>query len=153
MAQPTPEHKRLAETVGKWNVKCEFFMGPDQKMEMDATDTAHMLGNFWLICDFKGDMMGMPFEGRATTGFNPATGKWVSTWIDTMTPYLYSFEGVEEGAVRTFHGPGPHPHDGSMVEYRTREEAKSDGSRVFEMFCIPNDGPEFQMFRHTYTRA
>jgi len=91
-------------------------------------------------------------EGRATVGFNPTTGKWVSTWIDSMSPYFFHFEGEspDGGKTLAFRGKGPHPETGELVDYRSQESATPDG-RVFEMFLGTPDG-EVQILRYTYSR-
>ena len=42
-------------------------------------------------------MMGAPFVGRATLGYEPHTGKYVSTWIDSMSPVLFMLTRQAEG--------------------------------------------------------
>lgn len=150
--EPSPEHRILAEQVGTWNVACEYFQGPGQTYETQAVEEVSTLGGFWIEGRFKAEMMGMPFEGRATLGFNPTSGKYVSTWIDTLTPYLFVFEGERSDNVIEFSGNGPNPGSGEIVPYRTREEHRADGTRVFEMWC-GSGSDEFQVFRYTYSRA
>ena len=45
-----------------------------------------------------GGMMGMPFQGRATLGYDPKREIYESTWIDTMNPHLYVFRGRKNDA-------------------------------------------------------
>lgn len=156
MPQPTAEHERLAEHVGVWDVECEFFMGPEQPpMRVQARETVEMLGGFWTLGRFESEMFGAPYQGRATVGYDPTQGKYVSTWVDTMTPMLYSFSGEFDaaGKLLEMRGEGPDCQSGGMASYRTTEEHVSPDERVFEMFMTPAGGPEMKLFRHRYSRA
>ena len=71
----------------KWSI---FMPGapPDSKAVMTTT---MVLGGRYSHSMFKGTWGGMPFEGVATLGYNNATGKFESTWMDNMgtgTMYL-----------------------------------------------------------------
>jgi hypothetical protein len=149
MPQPGPEHKRLEEHVGKWDVDCTFFMGPDQPpMQVKARDTIEMFGPFFTSSCFEAEMFGQPYKGRATLGYDPEQGTYVSTWYDSMTPVLYSFTGSFDasGKVLELRGEGHDCMSKGPATYRTTEEHKGDGSRVFEMFMTPQGGPEIKLF-------
>ncbi len=153
--QPTPQHAQLQGLVGRWNMKCEFFMGGGEPMLVDAVEELSMLGPFWLTGTFEADMMGMPFSGRSSIGFNPVTQRWQSIWVDSMLPFHFHLEGEVDAdpSIIGMAGKGPMPDSGTMVDYRSREKTNSDGSRVFEMWCSGLDGKEFQVMRYTCTRA
>jgi hypothetical protein len=154
--QPTLEHKKLAEHVGTWKVACSFYMDPSQPpMQVEARETVEMFGPFWTISLFEADMFGAPFKGRATLGFEPKAGRYVSTWFDTMTPSLYHFTGTFDasGKVLEMSGEGIDCSTDRMTTYRTTEEHKSPDERVFEMFMTMPDGSEFKLFTHVYTRV
>jgi hypothetical protein len=156
MPRPGPEHARLGEHVGEWDVDCTFFMGPDQPpMPVKAKETVEMFGAFFTTGRFRAEMFGSPFEGRATLGYDPVAGRYVSTWCDTMTPFLYTFTGGFDasGKVLAMSGDGVDCSTGGPATYRTTEEHRPDGSRVFEMFMTPRGGSEMKLFTHVYTRA
>lgn len=156
MPQPTAEHSRIAESVGVWNVECEFNMAPGQPpMRVDARETVQALGPFWTVSRFESDMFGSPYVGSATVGFDPARGKYVSTWIDSMAPAMYSFEGTVDagGKLLEMHGEGPDCMGGGIAKYRTTERRVSRDERVFEMFMTSPGAPEMKLFRHIYRRA
>lgn len=153
--QPTAEHERIAESAGVWNVACKFYMDPSQPpMEVEAKETVETFGPFFVTSLFESEMFGAPFQGRATLGYDPTLGKWVSTWIDTMTPATYHFTGGWNGKVLEMSGTGwDCTTNDRQATYRTTEEHKDDGSRVFEMFMEMADGGEIKLFTHVYTRA
>lgn len=156
MPQPTAEHERLKEHCGEWEVDCTFYMDPSQPpMKVQGKDTVEMFGSFWTLSHFRAEMFGAPFEGRATLGYDPALGKYVSTWCDTMTPSLYRFTGQLDasGKVLEMSGEGVDCMSGGMTTYRTTEEYKSPDERVMEMFMNMQDGQEVKLFTHVYSRV
>lgn len=154
--QPTTEHEALRRNAGQWKVECEFIMEPGQPpMKVQATDTVEAFGPFWVQGTFRADMFGAPYQGRATLGYEPSTGEYHSTWIDSMSPSLFHFTGRmdESGKVLEMRGRGLDCSSKRMTDYRTREERISDDERVFEMFMVAPDGSEVKMFTHHYRRA
>jgi len=155
MPKPGPEHALLKKHVGVWDVDCTYFMGPDQPpMKTRAKETVEMLGEFFTVGRFVANMMGAPFSGIVQMGYDTARRKWVASWIDTMTPYYFLFEGEFDasGKVMTMSGLGGDVMTGGMIRYRTTEEALESGQRRFEMFRETPDG-EAKMFSYIYTRA
>jgi hypothetical protein len=154
--QPTTEHKALEEHVGTWNVDCSFYMDPSQPpMEVQATEKVEMFGGFWTTSLFESEMFGQPFQGRATLGYDPNAGEYVSTWVDTMSPTLFKFTGKFDasGKVLEMSGEGYDCMTQAMTTYRTTEEHLGPDERVFEMFMKMPDGNEMKLFTHRYTRA
>ena len=155
MPEPTAEHGALMETVGTWNVDCTYFMGPGEELKVQATETVEAVGGFWTVSLFQSEMMGAPFTGRCTMGFNPKSGKWIGTWIDSMMPHMYVMEGEydAEGKVLTLLSDGPAPGSGDLTQYRSMVERLDDGNRRFEMFVTLPDVGEVKMFTYVYSRA
>ena len=59
-----------------------------QKKTVEFPDTSR------LKILFAGDMMGSPFSGIGLNGYDNNTGKYVSTWMDTMSTAILYFEGT-----------------------------------------------------------
>jgi len=155
MPQPTAEHKKLNEHVGNWEVDCTFYMDPSQPpMKTKAKETVKMFGNFFTTSHFECDMFGSPFQGSATLGYDPAIGKYVSTWIDSMSPSLFYLSGNfdKTGKTLSMTGEGPDCMGGGMANFRTSETHKDKDNRVFEMFMTPKGGKEVKLFTHVYKR-
>ena len=69
-AKPGPEHKMLADMAGKYKTTNKFWHAPNTKPE-EATGTSTMkmiMGGRWLQQEFKGKVMGKPFEGMGMVG-------------------------------------------------------------------------------------
>jgi hypothetical protein len=150
MPQPGPEHELLKKDVGTWDATVEMTMAPGAAPTVSkGTEVVTMLGGFWQLSEFKSELMGQPFEGRGTVGFDPAKKKYVGTWVDTMTPGYATVEGTYDAATKTLtatmDGPGP---TGERVQMKETTEWKADGTRVFTMHG-PDGGV---MMRITYKR-
>lgn len=154
MPQPTAEHKLLKEHAGTWKVACTFYMEPGQPpMESTAKETVEMVGEFWTLSKFENQMMGMPFTGRATLGYEPHSKQFVSTWVDSMAPVLCVLKGTQKGDTLTMHGEFWSCMTNSVLKHRTTEKTISKNERVFEMFCTMPDGTEIKMMTNHYKRA
>lgn len=156
MPQPTPEHARLESGLGRWNVKCTYFMDPSQPpMVCDAVETVEPVGPFWTVSLFESEFMGMPFRGRSTLGYDPQKKKWVGTWVDSMSPSMFVMEGGYDaaGKVLTMHCRGPHMATGEMVDFRCVTTHTGPETHEFDMYMTDPQHGEVQMFRHEYSRA
>jgi hypothetical protein len=94
LPQPTKAHQMMAREAGVWDAKVQMWPAPGAPaVESTATETCEMLGDFWMTARFEGDMGGVPFAGLSQTGFDPESGDYIGTWIDTMVPQLTSMRG------------------------------------------------------------
>jgi hypothetical protein len=146
--KPGPEHELLKKFAGDWDCTVSF-----QGQESKATAKSRMiLGGFWMVEDFKGEFFGAPFAGRGTTGYDPAKKKYVSTWIDSMTPTLLLMEGNFDKDHKTFRetGEGGGP-DGKKQKMKNVYEFKDDNTIVFTMYMVA-DGKDQEAFKITYHR-
>jgi hypothetical protein len=152
--EPGPEHKKLATRVGTWDAVLET-TGPDgQTSKSKGVATMTMAcGGLWLVEDFHGDFGGMKFHGHGLTGYDPAKGKYVGTWVDSMTPMLMLVEGSfdKDGKVMTSTSMMP-GEDGKPVKTRMVSTSKDANTTVFEMFVPGPDGKEQKAMTITYTR-
>ena len=151
MPQPGPEHEMLKKDVGTWDATVEMFMAPGAPPSVSkGTETVTMMGGFWQLAEFKSEMMGQPFEGRGTTGYDPAKKKYVGTWVDTMTPGYYTSEATYDAATKTLTGfmEGPDP-SGQVTKTKETTVWKDADTRVFTMYAP--DGQTVGM-RITYKR-
>jgi hypothetical protein len=152
--KPGVEHQRLTAQSGVWDARIQT-LGEDGKM-VECKGVSRVKagpGGLWVIDEFEADMMGAPFAGHGTTGFDPATGKHVGTWIDSWSPTVMHLEGSVDktGKVLTMTGMGPGP-DGKPVLHTMVTTAKDDGSRVFEMSTPGPDGKPTVVMTIVYTR-
>ena len=154
MPKPGPEHAVLKDQAGVWDATVESFMAPGQPPVLSkGTETGAMVGDFWLVSDFKTEMMGTPFNGRGTMGYDPARKKYVSSWIDSMTPTLSLGESDYDPATRTFTGwLDGLDYAGQPTKIKAVTVWKDPATRVFTMSLKGPDGKDMTAMRITYTR-
>lgn len=156
MPKPGPQHQKLAASAGTWDAVVEM-AGPDgtPSTSKAVSEMKMALGGFWLVDDFTGEMMGAPFHGHGMTGYDPIKGKYVSTWVDSMSPFLMVLEGDFDasGKVLTMTGMGI-GMDGKPAKHRMVSTHKDANTTLFEMFVAGSgaDQKEQKMLTITYTR-
>jgi hypothetical protein len=154
---PTAQHKLLSKDVGTWDASIKLWMGGpnSEPTESKGVETNTMLGGFWLVGAFKGDIGGQPFEGRGQVGYDTNKKKYVTTWIDTMSSEVMLLEGDldEKTHILTMTGKGTGP-DGKPYEAKEVSEHKGDDTRVFTMYMKSDqtNGEMAKMMEITYTR-
>lgn len=153
--QPGPEHKKLASSAGTWTAAIEM-MGDDGKPVVSTGKSVLKVGpgGLWVIDEFEATIMGGPFAGHGVTGYDPAKGKYVGTWIDSWSTSVMALEGSYDkaGKVLTMTGTAPGP-DGAPVLHKMVTTDKDANTRVFEMFLPGPDGNEMKVMTITYTRV
>lgn len=145
---PGEPHKMLAAEEGTWKNEMTFWMGADGEATK-ASSTAEIkmiLGGRYQETNYKGDVMGMPFEGKATTAYDNATKEVVSTWIDNMGTGMMVLRGTYDDAAKAINSTG------TMVDPMTGKERKvrevytivDDNTRKMEMFETVAGGEEYK---------
>lgn len=145
---PGEMHKMMAAEEGKWNNEMTFWMGAGGE-PTKATSTAEIkmiLGGRYQETNYKGEMMGMPFEGKSTLAFDNNTKEFIATWIDNMGTGMMVTRGSYDDASKTTTSTG------TMVDPMTGKERKireiytivDDNTRKMEMFETAAGGKEYK---------
>lgn len=93
MPMPTDHHRMLHDAVGEWTGTLTMTMPGMPNEPMACSESVSKFGEFWITTEFRSDFMGMPYRGRAVQGYDVQRGKYVGTWIDTMSGFLNIMEG------------------------------------------------------------
>jgi hypothetical protein len=152
---PGAPHASLAATAGTYEAKLKSWQEPGgPAMEETGTAARTMtLDGRVLVEDFKGTMMGMPFTGHGMTGYDNVSGKYWSTWIDSMSTGLMLSEGTcDANRACTFTGSWNDAIKKAPVKSRTISRWTSPTTEVFEMYAPGKDGKEMKMMEITYTK-
>ena len=151
MAAPGPEHLKMKELEGTWDATVK--MGPTDPGSKGKSVYKMDLGGLWMLSDFDGTFAGMPFHGKGIDGYDPATKKYTSIWIDSMTAAPLVSEGTydKDGKALRFAGKGVGP-DGKPVEFRMVNELKDANHMTFTMNMVGPDGKEMNVLTIEYTR-
>ncbi len=149
-----PEHAVLKEDVGTWDASIEVMMpgAPATPPAKGVETNALSCNGLCLATDFKGEVMGAPFEGHGVTTWDAARKKYVGGWSDSMSPGLALTESTWDAAKKTMNGTMDAPDgNGGTVRMRSTVEYTA-GKRVFSMFMTGPDGKEMPTMRITYTK-
>jgi hypothetical protein len=154
--QPTAEHKILAADEGTWDATIKSFMaGPDAEPSVSkGTEVNTILaGGLWMVSAFEGEFAGAKFEGRGQFGYDPVKGKYVGTWVDSMSPTISMLEGSYDAKTRTmtYAGEGIDPESKAKYMQKMVTTTKEDGSRVFTLY-MKFDKDEVKFMEITYRK-
>jgi hypothetical protein len=148
-------HSLIHRKKGAWKVNCCYFMGGDANpIEVEGTETGTMLGQLWCNSHFEADMMGSLISGNGSLGYDPVKKKYIFTWNDSTTPFLYFFEGDfdSETNILDLSGENYDPVRECSALYRSRIEFKGENEHVVELSIdVPEDLP-MKVLRYHYTR-
>jgi hypothetical protein len=135
---PGPEHAMLAKWAGNWKAETKMWMAPDAKPETSTAQVTNkmLMGGRYQQSNWKGEMMGGPFEGTSTTAYDKAKKKWVSTWIDSWSTGMMQMEGDWDEANKTITYTGQMlcPANGKMCEMKEKFTIVDDNTQTMEMW-------------------
>jgi hypothetical protein len=155
LATPGEPHKQLASLAGSWTTKTKEWMEPG-KPPTESTGTAEMktlLDGRFLQQEFTGDMMGHPYSGIGTTGYDNLRKRYVSTWIDSMGTGVFVMEGTAGPDGKTITLKGQHAElGGGQMSHRAVWKLVDANTQTFEMYGTHKGGKEMKMMEITYTR-
>jgi len=152
---PSDIHKMMAKATGDWKFASKMWMDPTMDpMSSDGTAKFAMIyGGRYQECKVSGSMMGMPFEGTALTGYNNATKKFFTTWIDNMGTGIMMLEGTADAAgVVTMTGSMFDPMSGKNCTMRETWQMDGDNKMTMVMYSTKEGESEKKDMEIVYTR-
>ncbi|MBE7171563.1 MAG: DUF1579 domain-containing protein [Williamsia sp.] len=135
---PGKEQAMLAKANGSWKAETTMWMSPDApptKATGMVTNKMIMGGRYQQMT-FKGNMMGAPFEGISTTGYDMARKVWTSSWIDNMSTGIINMDGSWDEATKTvtYTGKMLCPANGKMCDMKQVMKIVDDNTQLMEMY-------------------
>ena len=121
IGQTGDHHDWMNFMAGKWTTAGKYWMAP----EAPPTPFEGRAENDWILAKhfvrskYAGQIMGMPYEGEGTLGYNNATEKFQNIWIDNMSTAVGSARRAR------------HDQEGERGRVRLLElhdEARAEGS-------------------------
>jgi hypothetical protein len=96
-----------------------------------------MLDGRYVHSVWKGDFMGMPFEGHGMDGYDNVAKTFVGTWIDNMgTGIMYSTGSCDDSTnICTFIGDSFDPMSGQKMTFKSVSSWSDDNTYKLEMFA------------------
>lgn len=143
----------IKKSVGVWDATMHMGGEAGGGGEATGVETAELLGDLWVLSKFEMDFGGMPFQGHGVMGYDPNKKMFVSTWVDSMQPFISMMEGTtdESGRISTMLGEWP-DQGGTMQKWKSTSEWMDDDHRTFKMFMGDKDGEFNEMMSIDYSR-
>ena len=156
-ATPGEPHKMLARSNGTWIGAVTMWMAPDST---PSTSTMTMVNKMvmdgrYQVSEAKGNMMGAPFNGMSTTGYDNHKKVFMSTWIDNMGTGVMKLEGPWDEATKstTLTGKMIDPMTGRECEFKEVYKIIDDNNQLMEMYGPdPKTGKQFKTMEIKLTR-
>jgi len=163
LAQPGPEHKRLAGVVGTWSYTVKYWFSPDAPPNV-STGTAvarEVMSGRYFITEHTGKMQ-MPgadgkmleteFKGMSVEGFDNVKKKFVSSWIDNMGTGIMNSEGTYDADSKTLTYRSEYePMPGMKTKVRETVKIADKDHHTFEFF-EDRGGTEVKTMEIQYVR-
>lgn len=153
LPKPGPEFDVFKADVGTWDVKIKTWEGPGEPTVTKGVETSRMLGGFWLLADFQGEMMGLDFQGHGVYSYDEEKKQYVGTWIDSLSAKKMDMIGKHDKANKTisYEGVAPGP-DGTPTKHVIATKYSNDGTRVMTMH-MQSGSTMVKVFEMHYTKA
>lgn len=149
-------HAHLKPMAGRFDAVAKFYMDPSHPTESKGVSENEMvLGGRFLEQRYKGDFMGMPFEGRGLTGYNNLKQKYTAIWVDNTYTGVMTSEGTctDGGKTMNFESNFDDPMTGKPKKSRAVIKIESNDKHSYEAHEVGEDGKEHKVMEITYTRA
>lgn len=135
---PGAMHKWMQKTNGTWEGEVTQWMdpkAPPTKSKAITVQTSALGGRF-VVGKYTGTMMGQPFEGMSTMGYDNAKKMFVSTWMDNVSTGIVHMNGTYDEVTKTLNLKG----------YQTDPSTGKDSDIREEMTMIDNDSYSMTMY-------
>jgi len=153
LPKPGPEFDILKADVGTWDVEIKTCAGPGEPTVSKGKESNRMLGGFWLIVDFQGNMMGMDFKGHGVYSYDVRKKHYIGSWVDSMSSNKMDVVGRYDKVNKTFTYEGMAPSmDGQPAKHVLTTKYAEDGTRVLTLHIQAGEDMR-KFFEMTYTKA
>jgi hypothetical protein len=153
MAEPQAEHHWLQRLAGEWTFEGEAFMGPGEPAQtMRGAITARPFGRLWLMIEDRGDPADRePRPNMYTLGYDTQNERFVGTFIDSGSTYMWAYRGSLARDVLTLESEGPSMTGPGTTAYRDVIEVVSDDHYVLRSL-LPGENGQWREFMALHYR-
>lgn len=155
-AAPQKGHQWLQQFVGDWVAESKATMVPGQpEIESKGTMKARSLGGIWIINELNAQMEGAEMTGIQTIGYDPATKKYIGTWVDSMTSHMWIYKGTLDASGKkiTLEADGPNfMSPEKTTKFRDEYEFKTADQIIVTSSMLGEDGKWSTFMTGTMTR-
>ncbi len=163
IAQSTPpgtsrasDQEWLKQLVGEWDIEFKIHMQPEQRPTAAVgTDSVRALGDHWIIAETKTTMMGLPYSGVLSLGYDSQKKHFHGTWVDSFGGNLWVYTGTlnDERDTLTLETEGPNLQDPSRsARYKEVIQITCEDSRTFTSSTEAEDGTWTKIVTIKYSR-
>jgi hypothetical protein len=152
---PGKQHAELAKSAGNYTLSIRSWDRPGAApSDEKGTATRKMtLDGRVMVEMVQAKMHGQPYSGHGMVGYDNVSGKWWSTWNDSMSTGLMVSEGdCDDQGACIFTGSWNDPITKGKVSARMESRWTNPDTEVFSMYGPGPDGKEYKMMEMTYTR-
>ena len=153
---PGEVHKMMASWDGTWISEVTMWMKPGAPAQTSTGTTVNKmaLGGRYQESVNKGTMMGMPYEGHGTLGYDNAKKVFESTWVDNMGTGIMKMSGPWDAPTKsvTLTGKEMDPMSGSEKDFKETFSVVDDNTQMMAMYGPGPDGKEYKMMEIKFTR-
>lgn len=117
--QPGPEHARLAQLAGTWDVELTMWSpgGREPARAGAVAENEMILGGRFLQSRVKGGQPPMQIESLTLTGFDRRYNRYTTVGFDTWGTYYVTAAGAMKDSLITMHGTDEDPIAGHTQVY------------------------------------
>jgi hypothetical protein len=154
-ATPGAMHKWMEKTNGTWEAEVSQWMSADAPpMKAKATNVqSSALGGRYVTGKFTGSMMGQPFEGMSTMGYDNSKKMFTSTWVDNMGTGIVHMTGTYDEATKTLNMKGSQTNAMTGKDSGMREEMKMIDDNTYTMIMYGDmGGKEMKFMEGTFKK-
>ena len=157
-SNPQGQHRWLDRFVGDWTYEMKASAAPGQPPELQSgTENVRSLGGFWVVAEASGtSAAGVNSASFLALGFDPAKGRYIGTFVGSMMPDLWLYDGELDstGTTLTLHTEGPSfTAEGKRAKYRDVMRFESDDRRTLTSNHRDENGEWHAFMTTTYQRV
>ena len=141
---PNDIHKMIAMSDGDWSGEVTHWMAPDATPMRSKCSAVNkmIMGGRYQTSEFRGEFMGMPFEGMSILAYDNTLRTFISTWIDNMGTGVMVLKGIWDEKTKsiTFRGKCVDPTTGKETDVREVFTIVDERSQTMVMYAPTPDG-------------
>ena len=140
---------------GEWEATAKGQSDPSQPVQewKGTCKNTLVLGGRFLQMEYKGELLGQPYEGYGLSGYDPEKKKHTLVWMDSLTTQMMHYEGECTDGCKTTtltaELPGP---NGTTMKSRSVTRVVSPTEHVFEIYVTDPSGKESKMLEIVYQK-
>ncbi|MFY0533069.1 DUF1579 domain-containing protein [Nannocystis pusilla] len=154
--EPQKQHQWLQQLVGEWTYETEASTDPEcPSGAARGRETVRALGDLWIVAEGHGEHPAGPGGTLMALGFDPQKERFVGSWLGSMMPNLWVYEGQLDAGGRSLdlHSEGPAMSGEGRGKYRDVIEIVSPDHRIFSGHALKPDGSWHRLMRTHYHRV